>query len=78
MPSPLGEGQVVPPKNRHNQGEVDARRGKDRGGILFHCQEYNISSIAFEKQRVYISQNGRRLINGYSFNFPNPNNHGSF
>jgi len=24
MPSPLGEGQTIPPKNRHNLGEVEA------------------------------------------------------
>jgi len=26
MPSPLGEGQPVPPKNCHNRGEVDVQR----------------------------------------------------
>ncbi len=31
MPSPLGEGQTVPPKNRHHQGEVEVPCGRFAG-----------------------------------------------
>ncbi len=36
MPSPLGEGQTVPPKNRHHRGEVPCGRFAGRTIALAH------------------------------------------